>query len=108
MFHTKRRKIYEFIVDETPIKVGNEFVWLWIATEPSNKAILEMRIAYERNILIAEHFTRSLVRKYGKHPVSTDSGTCYHHQACRFLKLNHHHIHLAYEKSVIERIIQYY
>src|SRR5918995_3535223 len=58
MFHTKRRKIYEFIVDETPIKAGNEFVWLWIATEPSNKAILEMRISYERNILIAEYFTR--------------------------------------------------
>jgi putative transposase len=62
------------IVDETLIKAGNEFVWLWIATEPSNKAILEMRISYERNILIAEHFTRSLVRKYGKQPVSTNGG----------------------------------
>ena len=74
MFHTKRRKIYEFTVDETPIKEGNEFVWLWIATEPSNKAILEMRISYERNILIAEHTTRSLVRKYARHPVSTNGG----------------------------------
>jgi hypothetical protein len=32
-FHMKRKRIYEFIVDnETLIKVGNEFVWsLWIA-----------------------------------------------------------------------------
>jgi hypothetical protein len=28
MFHTKRRKIYKFIVDDTLIKAGNEFVWL--------------------------------------------------------------------------------
>jgi putative transposase len=43
----------------------------------------------------------SLVRKYGKHPVSTDGGTWYP-QACKFLKLKHH-THLPYEKSIIER-----
>jgi putative transposase len=57
-------------------------------------------------MLIAEQFIQSLVRKYGKHPVSTDGGTWYS-QACKFLKLKHH-IHLPYEKSIIERtIIQY-
>ena len=56
-------------------------------------------------MLIAEQFMRSLVRKYGKHPVSTDGGTWYP-QACKFLKLKHH-IHLPYEKSIIERTIQY-
>lgn len=72
MFHTKRR-IYEFIIDETLIKVGGEFVWLWIASEPKDKTILGIHISYERNMLIAEHFIHSLVEKYGKHPVSTDS-----------------------------------
>jgi putative transposase len=56
-------------------------------------------------MLIAEHFIHSLVKKYGKHPVSTDGGTWYP-QACRFLKLQHH-IHSLYEKSIIERTIQY-
>jgi putative transposase len=40
------------------------------------------------------------------HPVLTDGGTCYL-QASKFLKLKHH-IHLSYEKSIIEkRTIQY-
>ena len=104
MFHTKRR-IYEFIVDETLIKVGGEFVWLWIASEPKDKTILGIHISYERSILIAEHFIHSLVKKYGKHPVSTDGGTWYP-QACKYLKIRHH-IHSAYEKSIIERTIQY-
>lgn len=67
MFHRKRR-IDEFIVDETLIKVGNEFAWLWIATaEPKDKTILGIHISYERSMLIAEHFIHSLVKKYRKH-----------------------------------------
>jgi putative transposase len=106
MFHRKRT-IYEFIVDETLIKVGDEFAWLWIATEPKAKTILGIRISYERSMLIAERFMRSLVRKYErKHPASTDGGRWYPLQACKFLKIKHH-IHSSYEKSVIERSIQY-
>jgi putative transposase len=73
LFHRKRR-IYEFIVDETLIKVGTELVWVWIiAIELKDKTILGIHISYvERSILIAEQFIQSLVRKYGKHPVSTD------------------------------------
>ncbi len=44
-----------------------------------------------------------------KHPaVSTDDGggTLYPSQACRFLKLKHH-LHSHYEKSLIERTMQY-
>ena len=37
--------------------------------------------------------------------VSTDGGTWYP-QACRFLKLKHH-LHSPFEKSIIERTIQY-
>jgi putative transposase len=101
----KRNKISEFIVDETVFKVGNEFVILWIAIEPSDKMILGIQISAEKTMLIAEQFLQNLIRKYGKHRVSTDGGTWYP-QACRFLKLQHH-IHSPYEKSVIERTIQY-
>jgi transposase-like protein len=56
------------------LKVRNEFVWLWIAIEPINKIILGIRISFERTMLVAERFLQELVRKYGKHPVSTDEG----------------------------------
>ena len=28
---SKRKRISEFIVDETLVKVGSEYIWLWIA-----------------------------------------------------------------------------
>ena len=56
-------------------------------------------------MLVAEHFLSSLIDKYGKHYISTDGGTWYP-QACKFLKLKHH-IHSSFEKSIIERTIQY-
>jgi len=80
-------------------------VWLWIAIEPTEKVILDMHISFERSILVAERFLQELIRKYGKYPVSTDGGTWYP-QACKFLKLKHH-THSSYEKSIIERTIQY-
>ena len=57
-------------------------------------------------MLIAERFLLSKnIDKYGKHPVSSDGGTWYP-QACPFLKLQHH-IHSSYEKSLIEKTMQY-
>jgi transposase-like protein len=65
----KRKKVSEFIIDETLFKVRNQFVWLWIAIEPIDKVILGIRISFERTMLVAERFLQELVRKYGKHPV---------------------------------------
>jgi putative transposase len=31
---TQRKKISEFVIDETLIEVGSESVWLWVAIEP--------------------------------------------------------------------------
>ena len=39
---SKRKKIEEYIVDETLIKVGSELVWLWVAIEPENRLILAL------------------------------------------------------------------
>ena len=45
----KRKKVSsEFIIDETLLKVRNEFVWLWIAIEPIDKIILGIRISFKR------------------------------------------------------------
>lgn len=56
-------------------------------------------------MFVAERFLSNIVHEYGKHPVSTDGGTWYP-QACRFLEVDHH-IHSPYEKSIIERTMQY-
>ena len=66
--------ISKFIVDETQIKVGKDYFWLWVAIKPKDKDILHIHISAERNMFVAEHFLRSLVKKYGKYPVSTDGG----------------------------------
>jgi len=50
---SKRRKISEFVVDETMIKFGSEFLWLWAATEPKNRSILALSISKERNMFVA-------------------------------------------------------
>ncbi len=102
---SKRKKVEEYIVDETLIKVGSELVWLWVAIEPENRQILALSISKERNMLISERFLSGIVKVHGKHPVSTDGGTWYP-QACRFLKLKHH-LHSSFEKSLIERKMQY-
>jgi putative transposase len=36
----KRRKVSEFIIDETEIKIGKNYFWIWVAIEPNNKTIL--------------------------------------------------------------------
>ena len=102
---SKRKKIEEYIVDETLIQVGSELVWLWVATEPENRQILALSISKERNMLVAERFLSGLVRVHGKHTISTDGGTWYP-MACRFLKLKQH-LHSSFEKSMVERTMKY-
>ena len=102
---SKRKRISEYVIDETILKVGSEYIWFWIAIEPENRQILALNISKERNMLIAERFISSLVQIHGKHPVSTDGGTWYP-QACRFLNVDNH-IHSSLEKSLIERTMQY-
>lgn len=39
---SKSKRISEFIVDETLVKVGSELVWLWVAIEPKSREILAL------------------------------------------------------------------
>ena len=103
--HHQREIRSQYIVDETLLKVGSELIWLWVAIEPENGQILALSISKERNMFVAERFISVVIKNHGKHPVSTDGGTWYP-QACRFLKLKHH-IHSSFEKSIIERTMQY-
>ena len=56
------------------MKVGSDYVWLWVAIEPTDRTILGICIFIERKMLVAEQFIKSLIRKYGKHSISTDGG----------------------------------
>ena len=56
-------------------------------------------------MFIAERFLSKVVKEYGLNSVSSDGGTWYPPQACKFLKL-FHHIHPHYEKNIIERTMQ--
>ena len=103
--YLRKRKINEYIIDETAIKAGSSEIWLWIIIEPKHKEILAIDISKERNMFVAERFLSQVVNKYGLHSVSSDGGTWYP-QACRFLNINHH-IHSSFEKSLIERTMQY-
>ncbi len=74
----KRAKVSEFIIDETQIKVGSEYIWLWVVIESETKNILATSISKERNMFVTEHFLSDIVDEYGQHPVSkTDGGTWY-------------------------------
>jgi len=65
-----------------------------------------MSLSKERNMFVAEErFISSVIQIHSKRPVSTDGGTWYP-QACRFLNLKHH-LHSSYEKSIIERTMQF-
>ncbi len=69
---TRRKKVSEFILDETVIKAGLEYIWLWVAIEPKNREILALDISKERNMFVAERFLSDIVKEQGKYPVSTD------------------------------------
>ena len=102
----KRKRTSAFIIDETLIKIGNKHFWLWICIEPIDSSVLGIYISEGRNMLVVEKFLNSLVEKYGKHSVYTDGGTWYP-EACRVLKLKHY-LHSPLEKSLIERVMQYF
>ena len=57
-------KLSEFIIDEILVKVGSNYVWLWVAIGPTNRTILGIRISIERSMFVAEQFIKSLIRKY--------------------------------------------
>ena len=57
-------------------------------------------------MFVAEKFIAGLTKVYDKHSFSTADGGTWYPQACKFLKLKHH-IHSSFEKSIIERTMQY-
>ena len=103
LYHCKR--VSAFLIDETMLQIGPEVAWLWVAVEPIHKQILGVYISRHRNMIVVESFLRTLIKIYGKHIVYSDGGTWYP-EACVSLGLEHR-LHLPYEKSIVERTIEY-
>jgi hypothetical protein len=87
------------------IQIGNSDAWFWVATEPIHRQILGVYISRHRNMLVAESFLKSLIKVYGRHAVYSDGGSWYP-EACNSLRLKHI-LHTSFEKSVIERAMEY-
>ena len=69
---SKRKKVSEYIVDETMLKVGSEYIWLWwIAIEPENKQILALYVSKEREKHVCSRTlsVTDVVHNYGIYPV---------------------------------------
>ena len=87
------------------LQIGSSEAWLWVAVEPIHKQILGVYIPRHRNMIVVEAFLSSLIRIYGKPTVYSDGGTWYP-EACVSLGLKQR-LHSSYEKSVVERVIEY-
>jgi putative transposase len=48
MVSSKKRKVLEYVIDETIIKVGSELIWLWVAIEIESKEIIGISISKEQ------------------------------------------------------------
>ena len=100
------KRVSAFRIAETLIYLGWKQYYLWIATEPVHTTLLGIHISANRNMLVARQFLQSLIIKYGKHSVYSDGGTGYP-EACKVMKVKHY-IHSPLEKSLIERVMQYF
>ncbi len=58
----RKTKISKFVVDETQIKVGSEYIWLWVAIEHETKTIVAINISKERNMFVSEIFLYSVIK----------------------------------------------
>ncbi len=83
----KRKRVTAFIIDETIIQIGNQHFWLWFCIEPDHSSVLGIYLSEKRNMIVAEKFIRSLVSKYGKHVVftDTDNGGTWYDKACNVM-----------------------
>jgi transposase-like protein len=68
-YQTKDKNIDDFIIDETQIRVGSQYFWLWVGTiKPKHRQILQIDIFWE-NMLIVKRFIASLIKTYDKHSI---------------------------------------
>jgi putative transposase len=54
----KKKNVGIYIDDKTLLKVGSEYVWIWVAIEPLAKVILGISISLKEQCLLLKDFLR--------------------------------------------------
>ena len=62
---SRKKRLSEFIVDETQIKVGSEYVWLMGCYRAKVRKFSALVISKETNMFVAERFLSNIVSTYG-------------------------------------------
>ena len=66
----KRKRISAFIIDETILQIGHQYLWQGTCIESIHNSVLGIYLYFQRKIcFVAENFKGSLVDKYCKHIV---------------------------------------
>ncbi len=102
----KRKSVSDFIIDETLIQIGNEHSGYEIVLNLYTALYLEF-ISQKRDMLVADHFIRSLVEKYEKHTVYTHMVEHGIHNMHATFCIKHR-LHSPPGMSLIERLRQYF
>ena len=93
------------VVDETQIKVGDQWLWLWIAIPPERCKILAMAVSRLRNGLVARSMLKDLRRRYGRIRVTDADGGPWYPRAARSLGMEHE-VMSGGIRNYVERLIE--
>lgn len=104
-FEPDKKNVNVIFVDETEINVGGTEALIWIAFDPTVKAILGFHLSSSGNSVDAYRFIMKLVKKYGRKPIYTD-GAMWYTGACKWAGVEHIVFDFN-EKGLIERINEY-
>ncbi len=77
------KKVFEYIIDETVIKIDSELFWLCVGIENKIKRILGLNIQREKHVCCSRTIYYWFAKIHGKHQVVTTdgNGTWYPSQA---------------------------
>ena len=62
-FQRPLKRVSHIVLDESKVRVGGEWVWLWVALDPQRRVVLEVYLSKTRNGLIARSFMKKLMGK---------------------------------------------
>ncbi len=104
----KRKRISGLIIDETIVKIGSNYMWIWVAIDLKSREILAVNISKERIMLIAEG--ERFISRLGPNSWKVSSINRWWNlvsTSLRVLKCRSPYPLLSGEKSYRERTIQY-
>jgi len=100
----EKKRIRSIMIDESMITVNKRY-WLCYYEPYINKYLL-MDISKDRTALRCYYFIK-LRRLYGNRYTIYTDGAYYYNQACRWLRIKHHHVYDREDKNIMERAGQY-